>query len=412
MLFSASGWRSDCCSGGRKLKIRERVKMPAVARKYKEFDLRFEPNRWGNKLYEKYGGDNIIAYDESGKEIGRLFYMQNTPKSDLGISIGVNPEHQRKGIATAMVRMAQDITGRGIAAQDANVEGRPFLESLERVEYTPKPLAAEKAKAMRGKARVPMGSEVIWYGGLPVRYSTAAVHLEEMAKGTGKKNWMAIRDAGLIGLENYNKRNPMPAEADPLTLKEFKMVADLPPKGEIPKEIYKKLISAYPGEVRERLEKVSRVAKPVREKAEAKYKELMKSRLEAHDREIKAVNDDFMAGKMSSKEMDEKHKAIHKKTDAVAATMRKRVWGEYPETLPSRAELEKIQRMRTPRSQASDLARQHSVVISADSPKVATWLKDQGTADIRGIDTPSISKRGSKLSSKPLRITPKTPRLR
>lgn len=118
--------------------------MPEVARKYKEYDLRFEPNRWGNKLYEKYGGDNIIAYDESGKEVGRLFYMQNTPESDLGISIGVNPEHQRKGIATAMVRMAQDITGRGIAAQDANVEGRPFLESLEREEYTPKPPVVEE----------------------------------------------------------------------------------------------------------------------------------------------------------------------------------------------------------------------------------------------------------------------------
>jgi len=140
--------------------------------------------------------------------------------------------------------------------------------------------------------------------------------------------------------------------------------------------------------------------------AQARYKELMKSRLEAHDKEIKAVNDDFMAGKLTPKEMEEKHKVIHKKTDSVAATMRKRAWGEYPETLPSRAELEKVQRMRSLRSQASDLARQHSVVISPVSPKVATWLHDQSRADISGIDTPPITGR------KPIRITPKRPRLK
>ena len=163
------------------------------------------------------------------------------------------------------------------------------------------------------------------------------------------------------------------------------------------------------------LEATPVVAKPPaveKAKAEVKYKELMKTRLEAHDREIKVANDAFMAGKISSKEMDVKHKAIHKKTDAAAAIMRKRVWGEYPETLPSRAELEKIQRMRTSRSQASDLARQHSVVISPDNPKVATWLKDQGTADIQGIDTPPISRRGSKISRRTPRITPKAGRLK
>ena len=178
----------------------------------------------------------------------------------------------------------------------------------------------------------------------------------------------------------------------------------LPPKE--PEGVSKDFLLDTRIEIREAIKKDKPITpRPKAEKAQARYKELMKPRLEAHDKEIKAVNDDFMAGKMTPKEMEGKHKAIHKKTDAVAATMRKKAWGEYPETLPSRAELEKVQRMRSPRSQASDLARRHSVVISPDNPKVATWLHDQGSADISGIDTP-------RLTRKTPRITPKRPRLK
>lgn len=49
-----------------------------------------------------------------------------------------------------------------------------------------------------------------------------------------------------------------------------------------------------------------------------------------------------------------------------------------------------IERNRSARSRALDESQLHSVVIEPSSPKVKRWIKDQGTADIRGIDTPKV----------------------
>lgn len=55
---------------------------------------------------------------------------------------------------------------------------------------------------------------------------------------------------------------------------------------------------------------------------------------------------------------------------------------------PTRSELEAIQESRTKRAQLLDLAKPHGLTIRSNSPKVGKWIKDQGNADIKGIDTP------------------------
>lgn len=70
-------------------------------------------------------------------------------------------------------------------------------------------------------------------------------------------------------------------------------------------------------------------------KAQARFKELMKLRHEIHDKEIKAVNDEFLAGEMSLREMEDEHKAINKKTDAIATTMRAKVFKDFADLKPT-----------------------------------------------------------------------------
>ncbi len=64
-------------------------------------------------------------------------------------------------------------------------------------------------------------NEVIWYGGLPMRYGDVMRDLEETAKSTGEKNWLRIRDAGLVGVSQFNERYPMPEGTEPVTYAEF-----------------------------------------------------------------------------------------------------------------------------------------------------------------------------------------------
>lgn len=65
-------------------------------------------------------------------------------------------------------------------------------------------------------------------------------------------------------------------------------------------------------------------------KAEAEYKRLMKPYLDAQEKRIKTVNDKFMAGKMSLKEMNRRHKAINDALNKVATRMRSKVFKKYP----------------------------------------------------------------------------------
>jgi hypothetical protein len=59
----------------------------------------------------------------------------------------------------------------------------------------------------------------------------------------------------------------------------------------------------------------------------------------------------------------------------------------------TQAELKGIHESRSPQSKAMDEMQSHQVTLEPDSPRVARWVRDQGYADIRGIDTPSRKKK-------------------
>lgn len=64
-------------------------------------------------------------------------------------------------------------------------------------------------------------NEVVRYGGLPLRRGDVITDLDMVAKSTGQRNWLSIRDAGLMGLDFYNERHPLPPNTEPITLKRF-----------------------------------------------------------------------------------------------------------------------------------------------------------------------------------------------
>ena len=64
-------------------------------------------------------------------------------------------------------------------------------------------------------------NEVVSYGGFPMRRGDVITDLDKVARSTGQKNWLSIRDAGLIGNTQYNKMHPLPQDTEPITLAEF-----------------------------------------------------------------------------------------------------------------------------------------------------------------------------------------------
>jgi len=127
--------------------------------------------------------------------------------------------------------------------------GKRFVESQqgsgfkESVEQRPK----------RRQSRPSLGNDIILYGGVPVRYSTAVRDLDEKARATGEKDWMKIRDAGLIGLSQFSERHgPLPDDVQPLTYDEFQIVSGLKSGEQVPREVFEKWITMYSTEDRAR----------------------------------------------------------------------------------------------------------------------------------------------------------------
>jgi len=170
----------------------------------------------------------------------------------------------------------------------------------------------------------------------------------------------------------------------------------------------------------------------ITQEQQVEYTKRMKSFLDKADIEIKKVNDDFMAGKMTLAENQAQRDAINLKLDKQANKIRKEMG--FPEAILPKAEAgmpvtrkrlalpgikptkplpykEYAELKQTPRGRAQDLTRLHSIVIKPGSTRTKAWAKDPGSADIIGIDTP-ITKRPPRLSGGRVRITPKTPRLR
>lgn len=72
--------------------------------------------------------------------------------------------------------------------------------------------------------------------------------------------------------------------------------------------------------------------------------------------------------------------------------------------------VQRIQSQRTKQSQNQDALKAHSVIVSPDSPKVRQWIRNQGSMDILGVDTPPNIKHVT-VKIKPPKL-PKPPRLK
>lgn len=69
-----------------------------------------------------------------------------------------------------------------------------------------------------------MMNRKVLYGGLPVRYSTVVKHMGEVAKSQDPKDWMRLRDAGLIGFDQGLRLHPervLPDDATVLSYEQF-----------------------------------------------------------------------------------------------------------------------------------------------------------------------------------------------
>ena len=63
--------------------------------------------------------------------------------------------------------------------------------------------------------------EVVSYGGFPMRRGDVIKDLTDVAKSVRPNNWLSIRDAGLIGLDQFNKTHPLPPGIEPISLERF-----------------------------------------------------------------------------------------------------------------------------------------------------------------------------------------------
>ena len=114
-------------------------------------------------------------------------------------------------------------------------------------------------------------NRVILYSGLPVRYGTMVQHLQEVAqkiaKAEGREDWMALRDAGLMGHSQTERMHPteLPDDVEPLTYEEFKEVMEIPAGSRVPEHILRKWETIYPRGTRVELPVSSR-NKPSKQK--------------------------------------------------------------------------------------------------------------------------------------------------
>lgn len=71
--------------------------------------IRDEPN--GNRVIEVVDAEGNVAKDSLGRDVGRVIFSNDVRGSNGSIAVRVSPEWQRKGVATAMYRLARDEGG-------------------------------------------------------------------------------------------------------------------------------------------------------------------------------------------------------------------------------------------------------------------------------------------------------------
>ena len=125
-----------------------------------------------------------------------------------------------------------------------------------------------KGKSVKNKGM----NKVILYGGLPVRYGTMVQHQQEVAqkiaKAEGREDWMALRDAGLMGYSQAERMHPteLPDDVEPLTYEEFKEMIEIPAGSRVPAHILRKCETMYPRGTRVELPVPSRSKSSKRKK--------------------------------------------------------------------------------------------------------------------------------------------------
>jgi hypothetical protein len=68
---------------------------------------------------------------------------------------------------------------------------------------------------------------VIWFGGFPMRRGDVMTYMGEVAKSQDPKNWLRLRDAGLLGNYQYNEQHGYPPEGtEPISLSDFRKIVD------------------------------------------------------------------------------------------------------------------------------------------------------------------------------------------
>jgi hypothetical protein len=68
---------------------------------------------------------------------------------------------------------------------------------------------------------------VIWFGGFPMRRGDVMAYMGEVAKSQDPKNWLRLRDAGLLGNYQYNEKHGYPPEGtEPISLSDFRKIVD------------------------------------------------------------------------------------------------------------------------------------------------------------------------------------------
>ena len=85
----------------------------------------------GAKLEDDFGGDYIKAYDKHGAEVGSVFFGSNPGQTtEIAPSTRIHPDHQRKGLATAMYQLAEKVSGRKMVRDTNPVTGTPGARTL------------------------------------------------------------------------------------------------------------------------------------------------------------------------------------------------------------------------------------------------------------------------------------------
>lgn len=151
----------------------------------------FSPNGMTSKKIGDYtyyiedagGGDGLIhAVDYSGRKVGDTFFGEGDIPGFINGSVGVDPEFRRRGIASTMYKLAEDISGKKIIPETTHTAdaeafwnnpkrnfglNKPFSEGIHDVEdpaifqaYKDKLMDVDRPRNFKGEVVEPTEAEI------------------------------------------------------------------------------------------------------------------------------------------------------------------------------------------------------------------------------------------------------------